>query len=101
MTSFCNPNPCCPPPQPCVSDYQPLPISTTANGIDRCGNLHVYAAPASVFRPVHWPAWPIPFQGMLSFPGGYSYPGPMINSLTQIMTGGAAAAHWMIQSRRA
>lgn len=50
---------------PCTPmPYQPLPISTGNVGIDRCGNIDVYAAPKTVHRQVCWPqgGWPVPAQ---------------------------------------
>lgn len=112
--------------------YQPLPISTGTVGIDRCGNIEVYAAPSVVRAQVNWPpcGWPVPAQ-LPWWPWcGGQFPGPvgsgppfwgasptppsgapptvwpwpwMLGSgmdLTQLMTGGAAMAHWMIGMRR-
>lgn len=98
----------CPP--PCPEPYQQLPISTGTVGIDRCGNIEVYAAPRVVRRPVNWPWWPI----QPSFPGwsnsGVSWdPGPGHGQgwmwdgtgagLAAVLTGGAAMANWMLANR--
>lgn len=92
--SWCNP---CPP-APCPPQYQPLPISTGNVGIDRCGNIDVYAAPAVVHRPVQWPCWPIPNQ-QPGWPFSV-WGGGGGGSWQQVLTGGAALANWMIQQRR-
>lgn len=103
--SWCNP---CPP-APCQpAQYQPLPISTGNVGIDRCGNIEVYAAPTVVRNTVSWGCWPIQFQGWWLYQGPFgpwgSGPGAggAWGGLSQLMTqGGAAAANWMIASRGA
>lgn len=76
----------CTPPLP-TGPYQPLPISTGNVGIDRCGNIEVYAAPGVVRRPVCWPTggWPIPWQG------GWGCTGGGFAGLAQVLrTGGYA-----------
>lgn len=55
--------------------YQPLPISTGTVGIDRCGNIEVYAAPNVVRNRVHWGCWPIQFQGWWLYQGPFTPPG--------------------------
>lgn len=76
--------------------YQPLPISTSGNGVDRCGNVYQYAAPGVIEAGVCWPpGWPIPAQGL----AGASYGGSWSN-LSALMTQGAAAANWVISMRR-
>lgn len=88
------------PPQP--QQYQPLPISTGAVGIDRCGNIEVYAAPRTVHRQVCWPAcgWPIPpsFVGWYNSGGG-DMGGGWGAGLANLLTSGAAMANWMIANR--
>lgn len=90
----------CPPQQ-----YQPLPISTGNVGIDRCGNIDVYAAPGVVHRRVCWDRWPIPYQGWRygwgSWPpvGGGTYPMP-VAGLANVLRAGAPMADWMIKARQ-
>lgn len=84
---------CC---QPCPPQYQPLPISTGNVGIDRCGNLHYYAAPNVVHRPVHWHRWPVPSQQRI----GCGRPGctcgaGFSDSVARVLTAGAPMAQWM------
>lgn len=99
---WCFPNVCAPP-GPCPPAYQPLPISTGNVGIDRCGNIEVYAAPRTVQRQVCWPTctWPIP-PSFVGWPnsgvGDGGWGGGSV--FAQMLTGGAALANWMIQSRR-
>lgn len=92
----CPPFPC--PPPPCPPQYQPLPISTGNVGIDRCGNIDVYAAPGVVHRQVCWPpcGWPIPYQGWW----GSGNWGGGLSGLANVMTMGAPMADWMIAQRR-
>lgn len=62
----------------CGQSYQPLPISTGTVGIDRCGNIEVYAAPNVVRNQVAWGCWPIQCQQPGWPPGptwGGGYPG--------------------------
>lgn len=86
--------PCSPP--PCPPSYQPLPISTGNVGIDRCGNIEVYAAPNTVHRQVCWPpcSWPIPYQGSW----GSVWSGSSLGGLARIMTAGAPMADFMIKT---
>lgn len=95
---WCPPPPC--PPPPCPPQYQPLPISTGNVGIDRCGNIDVYAAPGVVHRQVCWPqgGWPIPYQGGWIW-GGASR-GSSLAGLASVMRMGAPMADWMIANRR-
>ena len=92
----CSPAPCTP------VQYQPLPISTGTVGIDRCGNIDVYAAPGVVHRQVCWPTggWPIPTQ-QPGWPGSRWQGGGGLGALAQVMTMGAPMAEWMIQQRQA
>lgn len=64
--------------------YQPLPISTGNVGIDRCGNIEVYAAPKVVHARVCWPpcGWPIPAQ---HWPGHHGC-GGFSDCLAAVMT---------------
>lgn len=84
------------PPEPCPVPYQPLPISTGNVGIDRCGNIDVYAAPGVVHRQVCWPTcgWPIPYQGSWPcFGGGFA-------GLANVLRAGAPMAEWMVKARQ-
>lgn len=78
--------------------YQPLPISTGNVGIDRCGNIEVYAAPKVVHARVCWPpcGWPIPPQ---RWPGHHGC-GGFSNALAAVLTQGAPMAEWMVNARR-
>ena len=107
------------PPQPCQPQYQPLPLSTGTVGIDRCGNIEVYAAPRVVRRPVSWQHWPIcpSFVGWsnsgVSWDSGGGWGGgswwsgmPSVSpygagNLAAVLTGGAALAAQMIAARPA
>lgn len=82
---LCVSPPC--PPSTGSQQYQPLPISTGNVGIDRCGNITVYAAPNAVQAPVSWPAcgWPVPYQGGWG-PGAY---GSALGGLASVLTGRA------------
>lgn len=94
--------------------YQPLPISTGASGLDRCGNVVAYAAPGVVQAPVGWCCWPIQYQGGWIYgpfcPPGWSggAPPPVVSPYggwpaadwTTVVRGGAALANWMIGVRR-
>lgn len=90
----------CPPP-PCPPAYQPLPISTGNVGIDRCGNIDVYAAPATVHRQVCWPqgGWPIPAQlPWWPWYGGRGWGGTLAG-LANVLKAGAPMADWLIAAR--
>lgn len=90
----------CPPAQPV--QYQPLPISTGASGLDRCGNVVAYAAPRAVVAKVCWPqcGWPIPpsFVGWRNSGSGWAS-GNWGGGLAAVLTSGAALANWMIANR--
>lgn len=106
MAAIPNPYAVCPP-APCAP-YQPLPISTGTVGLDRCGNIEVYAAPRVVRRPVAWNCWPIPptFPGWSNsgdyagWAGGPGASGGSLGGLASVLTMGAPMANWMIQQRR-
>lgn len=94
--------PCPPPPCPPVQ-YQPLPISTGNVGIDRCGNIAVYAAPNTVHRQVCWPqnGWPIPAQlPWWPWYGGRGW-GGTLGGLAEVLKAGAPMAEWMAAARAA
>ena len=87
--------------------YQPLPRSTSGNGIDRCGNVAQYAAPNVVYARACWPRWPIPTQRWGSWQpwGGVPPSGPggtcgcgsgFPGAFSSILAGGASMANWMI-----
>lgn len=101
-SEWSNPNLCvappCPP-APCApQQYQPLPISTGTVGIDRCGNIDVYAAPGVVHRQVCWPtcSWPIPYQGSW----GAGATGGGLSGLANVLRAGAPMADWMLAQRK-
>ena len=91
--------------------YQPLPISTGAVGVDRCGNIELYTAPGVIHARACWPCnqyppgpyrWPWPGWGM---PAGAA-PGwghgctccGSGSALATLLGGGAALANWMINA---
>lgn len=100
--SWCFPN-ICAPSGVCPPIYQPLPINTGNVGIDRCGNIEVYAAPRTVQRQVCWPtcSWPIPpsFVGWRNSGVGEGG-GSGMGALASVMTMGAPMAEWLINARR-
>lgn len=89
--------------------YQPLPISTGNVGVDRCGNVHYYAAPKVVYAKVSWPCgqWPVPAQRWPWQPyaqgSGCGCGGSCGSSgaLASLLSGGAPLANWMVASRAA
>ena len=89
-----------------MNTYQPLPISTSGNGIDRCGNVAQYAAPNVVYARACWQSWPIPTQRWGSWqpwggvpPSGGSACGCGGSAMSSLFAGGAALAAWMIAAR--
>lgn len=92
----------CTPPLP-TGPYQPLPISTGNVGIDRCGNIDVYAAPNVVHRQVCWPqgGWPVPAQlPWWPWYGGQGW-GGTLGGLANVLKAGAPMADWMAAARAA
>ena len=87
--------------------YQPLPISTGNVGVDRCGNVHYYAAPRVITARACWPSWPVctqwPWWGCCSCGGrctggcgGWGWAGAGCGGLANVLTGGAPLAAWML-----